>query len=223
MGEEQPQRVCALHYSVCMIGGFMGGYAVVSYGTLASAQTNNLLLLTIDLLQGGWVDVLLRLGVLGLYMLGTALTVIIPRKTKLDVRAAALGVDALAAVLLGFFPPNIYPLLALYPIFFSMAFQWNSFPGAYGFASSTIFSTNNVRQTAISLTEYRLSGGAQHLFRARFFALVLLTYHIGTAISCCAFWLLGGRGAWVCLVLVLHAAYRLLRARESRAGAKASV
>src|SRR5699024_11733141 len=37
-----------------------------------------------------------------------------------------------------------------------LAFQWCIFKGAMGYTSSTIFSTNNIKQTVVSLTEYFL-------------------------------------------------------------------
>ena len=41
--------------------------------------------------------------------------------------------EAMAAVAVGCFPEDITPVLGLYPLFFAMAFQWNSFSGADGF------------------------------------------------------------------------------------------
>ena len=38
--------------------------------------------------------------------------------------------------------------------FFAMSVQWGAFNGAQGFNSSTIFSTNNTKQTSLALAHY---------------------------------------------------------------------
>ena len=65
------------------------------------------------------------------------------------------------------------------------AFQWCVFTGAKGYASSTIFSTNNVKQTFVSATEYFLSDDPEEkrkkAEKAKFFGGTLIAFHIGVA------------------------------------------
>ncbi|WP_295588141.1 YoaK family protein [uncultured Oscillibacter sp.] len=188
-----------LHFTMSFIGGFLAVYAVLCFaGLLGSAQTSNLILLTTDLLSANWMDFLLRIGGAILYMCAIALTVWLPRRCRTDLRRISVVLDMAAALVVGLFPEGIPPVLGLYPLFFAMAFQWNSFTGADGFVSSTIFSTNNFRQFSMALAE-TLAGHAQ-LPKAAFFGKTLLSFHCGVAISYLLWQFLGNRSAWICLL-----------------------
>lgn len=134
----QAQR--RIHFTMAFIGGFLGVYTILRFaGLFGSAQTANLIYLATDLLGGSWTDMLLRLGGAALYMAGIALTVWLPLGPVRDLRRLSVGIDMAAAILVALLPAEISPVLGLYPLFFAMAFQWNSFPGADGFVSSSIF------------------------------------------------------------------------------------
>ena len=67
------------HLSFCAVGGFFGCYAVLIHsGVMGNAQTVNLIELLLDALRGDLHAVLLHLGALVLYVLGTMLTVLLP-------------------------------------------------------------------------------------------------------------------------------------------------
>jgi uncharacterized membrane protein YoaK (UPF0700 family) len=173
-----------LHHMMSLIGGFFGGYAILLRSTVfGSAQTSNLMNLVIDLLGCDFWSVLIRIGAMLLYGLAAGLTVVLTQKTKCDLKRCSLAISAVATLALGFFPAEMNNVLALYPVFFAMSFQWNAFPGANGWVSSTIFSTNNVRQTALALANYCCTKEASSLRKARFFAGSLLFFHLGVALS----------------------------------------
>lgn len=103
------------------------------------------------------IQALLRfLGVL-LYVSGGIAFVFVKNKTKYDVRAVSMVIKSLMILILGLMPADIDIVIGLFPTFFAMAFQWNSFPGEYGYVSSTIFSTNNTRQVSLALGEILFS------------------------------------------------------------------
>lgn len=152
------------HLAFCAVGGFFGCYAVLVHGgIMGNAQTTNLLELVIDLLRWQLPDMLLHLGALALYVLGTML-----------------------AVVLFLLPPELDPVVALYPIFFAMSIQWSSFAGARGFYSSTIFSTNNTKQTSLALAGYLCDRDRAHLRKMWFFLATLGCFHVGAAWAFCA-------------------------------------
>ena len=75
------------HLAFCAVGGFFGCYAVLVHsGVMGNAQTMNLLELVIDLLRWQLPDMLLHLGALALYVLGTMLTVLLPHRWGVDMR-----------------------------------------------------------------------------------------------------------------------------------------
>ena len=103
-------------------------------------------------------------------------------------------ITSLMILILGLMPADIDFVIGLFPIFFAMAFQWNSFPGEYGYVSSTIFSTNNTRQVSLALGEILFPNDGkkgieakernrQYWHKAVFFMGSLLGFHIGVVVS----------------------------------------
>lgn len=105
-------------------------------------------------------------------------------------------------------------VLALYPFFFATAFQWNSFKGAKGFASSTLFSTNNLKQFTMAVTEVFLNKDKTHTVKAKFFGCTLLFFHVGVACSFAARTLIGPRSIFCALLPLCIALYTVCLANE---------
>lgn len=194
------------HLSFCAVGGFFGCYAVLIHsGVMGNAQTVNLIELLLDALRGNLHAVLLHLGALVLYVLGTMLTVLLPHWWGWDMHYVSPVITAAAAVAVAFLPETLNVVVALYPIFFAMSIQWSSFGGARGFYSSTIFSTNNTKQTSLALANYLCDHDRAHLRKLKVFALTLLCFHIGAAAAYFAvtWWYI--RGALAVLPLIAWA------------------
>lgn len=173
-----------LHHLMALVGGFMGGYAVLTRADfLGNAQTSNLLFLVYAIIGKKPLEVLIRVGAVLLYVFAAILFVYIKNKTKINVKYVSVLIDLVAVIVLAFIPKDANVILALYPIFFAMSFQWNSFPGSYGYQSSTIFSTNNVRQVSLSIGEYLCNKDRTQLHKARFFAGTLMCFHVGVVFA----------------------------------------
>ena len=170
------------HLSFCAVGGFFGCYAVLIHsGVMGNAQTVNLIELLLDALRGDLHAVLLHLGALVLYVLGTMLTVLLPHWWGWDMHYVSPVITAAAAMAVAFLPETLNVVVALYPIFFAMSIQWSSFGGARGFYSSTIFSTNNTKQAALSLARHLCAREKGQLRRMWFYVSTILSFHIGAA------------------------------------------
>ena len=140
-----------IHYTLSFIGGYLGLYAIVSRADLfGNAQTANLLGVVRDLIGRNFSDMLLRVGALLIYMAAVILTVWIPEHFSADLRFISIGIDICAVLLLGFLPAGMSPVIALYPVFFAMPFQWCTFKAPGGYNSSTIFSTNSIPSLLMS-------------------------------------------------------------------------
>lgn len=199
--KDREQLQCWIHHSAAVAGGYLGIYAILCRGDfLGNAQTANLIYLVHSLMGHNLTDAVLRLIAALLYMSGIALTVFVSKKYHGNLHILSLCVNAAAIVLLGLFPEEMNAVVGLFPIFFAMAVQWNSFPGAYGYVSSTIFSTNNLRQVAIALSEYAITHDRKQLHKAKFFAGTLLCFHIGVAISIIAHHFFGIHSVWLCYI-----------------------
>ena len=172
------------HYNMAVFGGFLACYAVMLRSDfLGNAQTANLLYLVVALIGKDVNEFILRVFAVLIYVLAAVLYVIVKKKTSLNIKYVSIAIDIIAALVLAVIPENANSILALYPIFFAMSFQWNSFPGEYGYASSTIFSTNNLRQVSVSLAEYVIDKDKKMLHKGLFFLGTIVSFHIGIFIG----------------------------------------
>ena len=153
---------------------------------MGNAQTVNLIELLMDFLRADGHGILLHTGALVIYILGTMLTVLLPHWFGGDTHLVSPFITAAAAVTVSFLPPDLTAVIALYPIFFAMSFQWSSYAGARGFYSSTIFSTNNTKQTSLALAGYLCDRDRAHLRKMWFFLATLGCFHVGAAWAFCA-------------------------------------
>ncbi len=206
------------HLAFACVGGFFGAYAIMSRGgVMGSAQTVNLLELVIDALYGRGFNVLEHLGAFLLYAAATMLTVLLPFWWSVNVRRLSPIITAAAAMAECFIPAETEIVIALYPIFFAMAFQWSSFRGARNFYSSTIFSTNNTKQASLALAEYLCTKNREQLMRMGFFLSTLLCFHIGAAVGVGASHLWGVRGALCALPLIGWAFFLVTQEEKAEA------
>lgn len=191
----------AIHFLMCFVGGFMGAYALIIHaGNYASAQTKNMIDMVIALLGGNLAEVALRLLAVIVYFLAIALYVIIKNKTPFNPQYYALAVEAVMSVAVCFIPDFVKPVVAILPIFFMMATQWSAFHGTYGYTSSTIFSTNNLKQASSGLVEYLCNGEREQLNKAKYFGSTILSFHIGVVAAYFACMFLHRFSAVLCLV-----------------------
>lgn len=190
-----------IHYNMSLCGGFFGGYSILNRcEVFGNAQTANLMHLAISIVGRDGKEMLIRAFAVVLYMLGISSTVLIPRFTKWSLYTCSIIVDAVAVIILGMLPQSMDSVVALYPIFFAMAFQWNVFANLCGYVSSPIFSTNNTRQMTIALTKYLIDKDEAELVRGKFYAGVLLFFNTGVAIAYIAWKAMGLKEIYICFI-----------------------
>ena len=195
------------HFIMAVCGGFFGGYAIFGrMKVFGSAMTANLIELVGDLLGRDAREIALRGGALVLYAGAMVLFAVLSEKTEWNLKRLVFLFEFLAIAALAFMPGNMDPILALYPVFFVTSFQWCVFKGADGYACSTIFSTNNVKQTVLSFSEYFLTEKDRHdernekLKKGKFFGGTLLCFHFGVAFAWTGLHFMGYAAAWLCLI-----------------------
>lgn len=181
---EQFRYESRCHYLLAFTGGFLGVYALVTRcDVFGSAQTANLIYLVTAVIGHDFSAVLQRVGAVLVYMSAIALAVFLPKHSKVNLPLTSVAVTSAVAALMGFLPETVPPVIALYPVFFATAFQWTTFKGAGNFNSSTIFSTNNLKQFTMALTEVLLNKDPSHKQKAVFYGCTLLSFHSGVAVS----------------------------------------
>lgn len=206
--KQKEQFQVYFHHLMALSGGFMGAYALLSrLEVFGSSQTANMLTLVSHLVGRNYFDVFIRVMALLIYGVGISLTILIPRFTPLkNLHILSILFDIAALLISGFIPETVNPVIALYPFFFATAFQWCSFGSVKGYNSSTIFSTNNLRQTVSGFTEYCCHHDPKSLEKAKYFGGTLLFFHAGAIYSCIAYMQWHVTSAWagilpLCLAL----------------------
>ena len=202
-------------------GGFFGSYAVFNrMSVFGNAQTANLIELIGAVLGHDFPDALLRLGAFLVFVSALVLSVPLERQLHRKAKYLTLAVEAAIATAISFFPEDMNPIAAVYPIFFSAALQWSIFPGAEDFVAANVFSTNNIKQTFTSLTEYVLERKSnperarEKLKKAICFGGTLLSFHCGVISGFLGSRWLGIKSSLLCLI-PLMIVWGLLR-REDR-------
>ena len=199
------------HLSFAAVGGFFAAYAILlRMGIMANAQTLNLLELLLSSLRCHWPEVLMHLGALAMYVLGTMSTLILPHLFGWDMRRVCPIIDALCAVLLAFLPAEMPVIPSLYPIFFAMSVQWSSFTGAQDHISSTIFSTNNTKQASLSLARHLCTREQGQIRRMWFYVSTILCFHAGATVAYFSVLLLEVKGSLCVLPLIGWAYYMVV-------------
>lgn len=190
-----------LHYIMSIVGGFLGTYTIINYfGLFPSAQTGNMIEIVRCLFGNNWTELALRIIGFFIYIAGLVSAVLLANPLKIRSRFLAVFLDIAAVIIMGFMPTHFNKIVALYPLFFATAFQWSAFTGARGYVSSTLFSTNNLKQAVTTLTEYIRDGEPKKKEQAGFYFWTIFSYQIGVAFSCLACGTLGLHGIWMCLV-----------------------
>ncbi len=189
------------HHTMAVVGGFLGVYALMTRNeTFGSSETSNLIYLTIAGLGSSWSSFTVRLGATLCYIAGIVFATLGPKYVKhTDFRYVSLLTDAAACLILAHIPAGTDPVLALYPMFFATAVQWLAYTEAAGFASATIFSTNNLRQCFAGLAEYLHSRQEAQRKRFFFYGGTLICFHLGVIFCwyCMKWW--GIKSIYACL------------------------
>lgn len=185
------------HYTASMIGGFMGGYAIINfYELFANAQTANMIHLVEKLIGHDYAGLVYIFAALLTYMSGNAFCVLYRKFIGKNLRAVSLILDLSAITAVGVITKFTSINFVLLPIVFAMPIQWNAFNDDAGYVSSTIFSTNNLRQATMSLTQYFTDKDKAQLDKTKFYWTTLLCFHIGVAVVCIASVLFGVHSIW---------------------------
>lgn len=188
-------------------------------GNLGAAQTSNLIELVLDGLSGNVADLLLRILIFCLYAASIVCAYFLNLRLANGRRPLCLAIELAFALAAGSISASVNPLLALCPVFCMSAFQWVVFTDLDHYNSSTIFSTNNLKQVLISTVEYLRTHDAKQRRRALFFLRTLVMFHLGVLAGyfACTAW--NARAIWTVipvLSLVLLRELAALAAESAR-------
>lgn len=183
IGDIKIKQDALLHYIMSFVGGIFAIYALLEHSNVfGSAETSNMILLVNDFLHWDIFHILIRLGSLFVYAFGIILTVWMAKYHAASQKKICIVIDCFAALILGFLPESVHPVIALYPVAFAMSIQWCSFRGVGGNPSATTFSTGNFRQLITIFFNYITEKKHEDLIRIRFYIFTMLSFHAGVAV-----------------------------------------
>ncbi len=169
---------------ISLCGGYMATYSLLSFDNLlASAQTANLINLVSALFGGNTFELLERIGALLIYFFAMTLTVVLQKRLQLNLKVTSIFISLISTIIVSLLPHNKNIFVTIYPLIFALAFQWCAFKELRGRSVSTIFSTNNLRQFTLSITEYYYTKDPLQLETAKIFGFVLVFFHLGVISS----------------------------------------
>lgn len=182
--EKNIKKEAWLHFCVSSIGGFMGAYAIINHcDLLASSQTSNMIHIVYSLFESEHPLLVYMILASLVYAFGNVTYVLLNRFVKVDTRIISLALTSAAFVTVSILNFVDNPYIAMLPLFYIAPIQWNAYSGDAGYGSSTIFSTNNIRQAVTSLTSYLIDRDIKMKHKAQFFGMTLLFFHIGVALA----------------------------------------
>ncbi len=171
-----------LHYTMSFIGGIFAIYSLLERANVfGSAETSNMILLVNDLLHWDSFHILIRFLSLFVYALGIITTLWMAKYHPDIQKRVCMIIDCFAALILGFLPKNVHPVIALYPVAFAMSIQWCTFRGIRENPSATTFSTGNFRQLVTTIFNFITERKPEYLPRIRFYTFTMLSFHAGVA------------------------------------------
>ncbi|MCD8026814.1 MAG: DUF1275 domain-containing protein [Clostridiales bacterium] len=215
--DREEKREMQLHFAVSAVGGFFGGYAIFNHcDILGNSQTANIIHLFGKIFTGDLSGIAFMVAALVTYISGNVFCVAAKKFIKIDLRVISFLFDAAAITAIGVLPRVSNDYLALLPILFVAPIQWNAFQKAGEYTSSTIFSTNNLRQASMASAGYFIDKDKKQLKKAKFFWTTLLSFNTGAGAACVLSGFFGVDSVWfgfVPLAVSVLAYFRLLGMR----------
>ena len=150
-----------LHWNISFVGGFLGGYAILSHaGVFGSAQTGNLMEMASNVRFMEWEELGLRLLAMVIFACGVIASYMLTNYTNLHMRKLAIWVDAAGLGLTALLPDWFSPIAGVYPIF-----------------------TNNFKQSVLGWTQYALTKDKEFKRKAVLYSNTVLMFFLGALLG----------------------------------------
>lgn len=205
-----------LHINLAFIGGLTGVYAIlVRGGNFGAAQTMNLIEMILNFAEMNLTDAFLHLAIFILYGLAIIAAFLIGERFSSVKSYIALVIETVCVWIAGIIPSSVHPLIALFPVFILNAYQWQTFTTPECYNSSTIFSTNNYKQTVLAWMRYHMTHDQSQKKRACLFTGTLIFFHLGVLAGYFAVKHAGIHGIWFTFVPLITATCLVLPIGEA--------
>lgn len=211
-----------LHWLMAGYAGFGGMYAIVLHArNFANAQTGNLMSLVEDFLGGNLFAVMTRVGALFVFSAGVVASFLMSKSTDKDMRKIVILVNTVSITAVALMPPQWDPIMTVYPMIFAASFQWGTFSTAHGYASATIFLSNNTKQSVLAWTQFALTREWTYFHKAVIYTFTIVSFLTGCLTAGLSVMYYGAFGAFIGYT-VLAAAFALICLSDRFGGSEAA-
>ena len=226
MTNKQASESFRLGALLAAAGGILDAYTyLVRGGVFANAQTGNIVLLGVRLIQGQWPLVLHYLVPILAFAVGVVVAELVKHRFRKDGgvhwRQITVGLELVLLVGVAFLPANL-DSLANVAVSFVCAVQVESFRKVNGNAFATTMCTGNLRSGTERLFLYLKTGERDHWSRAIQYYGIILCFNGGAALGGLCAERFGQVGVLVSLPFLI-AAFVMMFEHKSLAGTRGPV
>lgn len=190
-------------------GGFMDAYSYLFRGKVfANAQTGNLLLLGLSILEKEWSNCIKYLVPIMAFMVGVFLATSIHRKLmhqrKYHWRQIAILIEAIVLFGVAFIPQDLN-LFANSLISLGCGIQIESFKKIHGLGASTTMCVGNLRAATSFISDYIYTKNIEDLKKGLLYLLVILFFVFGAIFGSVSIRVFGQSSILICSILLFLA------------------
>ncbi|MDY3938706.1 MAG: YoaK family protein [Spirochaetia bacterium] len=186
-------------------GGFLDTYSYLARGgVFANAQTGNIVLLGIQLINGSWTGCLRYLlpvaAFSGGVMISHAVRDGIRKSRQIHWRQCLILIEILLLTIASFLPRGWIPDTAANILISTVcAIQFSAFRKSSGYASATTFCTGNLRSGSDALYRYRKTGNREELRKMKNYFGLILSFFAGIPLGILSVRIANEKGLLFCL------------------------
>ena len=189
-------------------GGLQDVYTYLFRGKVfANAQTGNIVLMSVKLVEGDWSAVLHYLVPLCFFALGVFTAELLRQKfqqmQRLHWRQLVVLCEIVMLFVVGFFPQE-WNLMANALVSFACAMQVQTFRKVNGYAFASTMCIGNMRSGMDSLCSWVLNRNPAALKKSLYYWGIILLFALGAGLGSLALDLCGAKAIWLsCLLLAV--------------------
>ena len=193
---------------IILSGGLQDAYTYLCRGKVfANAQTGNIVLCSVKLVEGDWSAVLHYLVPLCFFALGVFTAELLRQKfqqmQRLHWRQLVVLCEIVMLFVVGFFPQE-WNLVANALVSFACAMQVQAFRKVNGYAFASTMCIGNLRSGMDSLCSWLVAGNRAARSKAFHYFAIILLFALGAGLGSVALGFCGAKAIWFsCLLLAV--------------------
>ena len=208
----------AIGICLALLGGFLDSYSyLLKGGVFANAQTGNLVLLFISLIEKDLGEIIKYFIPITMFALGILLSEKVKNYSRLDIKNQRIKMvllfEAIMITLIAVIGNIVSDFIINCIISFIAAVQVANFDRINGSPMATTMITGNLRSSMVNLNSYIKTGKRAYKNRFNSYITVILSFGIGVMIGGLFNSILGNDSILICLLFLL-VAYLVLKQEE---------